>query len=39
VRIHEQKTVVKTEQPDFSEVVHLIAAARQHAYQAVNTID
>lgn len=24
-------------QPDFSEVVHLIAAARQHAYQAVNT--
>ncbi|BBB65660.1 hypothetical protein UNDYM_1407 [Undibacterium sp. YM2] len=24
-------------QPDFTEVVHLIAAARQHAYQAVNT--
>lgn len=24
-------------QPDFSEVVHLIAAARQYAYQAVNT--
>ncbi len=32
-----KNTVVKTEQPDFSEVVHLIAAARQHAYQAVNT--
>ena len=32
-----KKTVVKTEQPDFSEVVHLITAARQHAYQAVNT--
>jgi predicted nuclease of restriction endonuclease-like (RecB) superfamily len=30
-------TVIKTDQPDFSEVVHLIAAARQHAYQAVNT--
>lgn len=30
-------SVVKTDQPDFSEVVHLIAAARQHAYQAVNT--
>ena len=29
--------VSKTAQPDFSEVVHLIAAARQHAYQAVNT--
>ncbi|MBX9900683.1 MAG: PDDEXK nuclease domain-containing protein [Alphaproteobacteria bacterium] len=29
--------VMKTDQPDFSEVVHLIAAARQHAYQAVNT--
>jgi hypothetical protein len=28
-------TVMKTAQPDFSEVVHLIAAARQHAYQAV----
>ncbi|MFZ6735521.1 PDDEXK nuclease domain-containing protein [Undibacterium sp. Ji42W] len=24
-------------QPDFAEVVHLITAARQHAYQAVNT--
>ena len=24
-------------QPDFAEVVHLISAARQHAYQAVNT--
>jgi predicted nuclease of restriction endonuclease-like (RecB) superfamily len=32
-----KNTVVKTEQPDFSEVVHLITAARQHAYQAVNT--
>ena len=32
-----KNTVVKTEQPDFSEVVHLIAAARQYAYQAVNT--
>lgn len=32
-----KNTVVKTEHPDFSEVVHLIAAARQHAYQAVNT--
>lgn len=32
-----KNTVVKTEQPDFSEVVHLIAAARQQAYQAVNT--
>lgn len=32
-----KNTVVKTEQPDFTEVVHLIAAARQHAYQAVNT--
>ncbi len=30
-------TVIKTDQPDFSEVVHLITAARQHAYQAVNT--
>ncbi|WP_295760807.1 PDDEXK nuclease domain-containing protein [Undibacterium sp.] len=30
-------SVIKTDQPDFSEVVHLIAAARQHAYQAVNT--
>lgn len=30
-------TVSKATQPDFSEVVHLIAAARQHAYQAVNT--
>jgi predicted nuclease of restriction endonuclease-like (RecB) superfamily len=29
-------SVIKTAQPDFSEVVHLIAAARQHAYQAVN---
>jgi predicted nuclease of restriction endonuclease-like (RecB) superfamily len=28
---------MKTDQPDFSEVVHLITAARQHAYQAVNT--
>ncbi|TDK66439.1 PDDEXK nuclease domain-containing protein [Sapientia aquatica] len=30
-------TVTKTDPPDFSEVVHLISAARQHAYQAVNT--
>ncbi|NKI70827.1 DUF1016 family protein [Collimonas pratensis] len=30
-------SVMETDQPDFSEVVHLIAAARQHAYQAVNT--
>lgn len=30
-------SVIKTDQPDFSEVVHLIAAARQHAYQVVNT--
>ena len=30
-------SVIKTDRPDFSEVVHLIAAARQHAYQAVNT--
>ena len=29
--------VSETAQPYFSEVVHLIAAARQHAYQAVNT--
>ncbi|WP_423708733.1 PDDEXK nuclease domain-containing protein [Undibacterium sp. WLX3042] len=32
-----KNTAVKTEQPDFTEVVHLITAARQHAYQAVNT--
>ena len=32
-----KNTVVKNVQPDFTEVVHLIAAARQHAYQAVNT--
>ncbi|MDY7537795.1 PDDEXK nuclease domain-containing protein [Undibacterium sp. RTI2.1] len=31
------KNLAKEDQPDFSEVVHLIAAARQHAYQAVNT--
>jgi predicted nuclease of restriction endonuclease-like (RecB) superfamily len=30
-------SIIKTDQPDFSEVVHLIAAARQHAYQVVNT--
>ncbi len=30
-------SIIKTDHPDFSEVVHLIAAARQHAYQAVNT--
>lgn len=29
--------VMQTDPPDFSEVVHLIAAARQHAYQTVNT--
>lgn len=32
-----KNTVVKNAQPDFTEVVHLIAAARLHAYQAVNT--
>ena len=32
-----KKNVIKKDQPDFSEVVHLISAARQHAYQAVNT--
>lgn len=30
-------SISQVERVDFSEVVHLIAIARQHAYQAVNT--